>query len=289
MYNASQLVNTMLLKLKKPTLILNHHDLKNTQLYTFTPDMRAFLRLLQPIGIKFFSFTRIHNDGSVEELTTHPSYDELFIREGFHKQAFNGNIEEYHSGIFLMEDLGCQHIAQSLYESTKTKNGWVFVKTFSKYVEIFFFAHDYYALFSKKSFENDQIIKLEEFIVEFREKAFKMLKKSWYLNRLTYDTSCAEMAILDNTTAQNNYYTKLGSYHIFDILLHDKLNEMAYKYALTEQEYLCLSSILSGLSVHEISVLRGCSKRTVETHFNSIRYKTNTKTLLELTTTLNRL
>jgi DNA-binding CsgD family transcriptional regulator len=271
----------------KTILVTQPTDLKKTMLYDTTADMRHIMSDLHRLDVTFFSLTRIHRDASVEEFTTHPEYDELFIELGLHERAFNGNVDDYISGFLMMDDLGCPELVDMFYQVTHTKNGCILTKKFQDYVETYYFAQCQNSRKVDLSYDVNIIVKLEQYINTFRDKTYALMKKSRKHNRMTYDVSCHEttqLKMLDHNGRDNLALLSIETLH--QHLIQDKLSELSLRLEFSKQEYLCAKHLLTGLTVQEIADAKTCSKRTIEMHLNAVRHKTNVSSLLEFATKL---
>lgn len=120
-------------------------------------------KITQPIknhlGINFFGYHRIDNDGKYLTLTDHPEWAEYYLdNELFHNDPFLKHPSEYSKGISFFGDVGKKSFKDTLScaweKITKSNDGIVLIEKNNNDVKFFIFAADHQDKDFKKLYLN---------------------------------------------------------------------------------------------------------------------------------------
>lgn len=221
-------------------------------------DVQQLMAPLSVHGLCCFAYQKVYHDRSVAMLTSLPGFSEDFRRYQFYRNAFFGRAEDYSEGWFPLSHANCQDALALGKERYQMGTGFVKFKKYDDSVESFYFGFstseiDALQFFVKKSHL------LDMFNHYFMRSATEVLAAA-NNHRLIYPDNIIDTSFFENDeeTAQGNFYN----------------------ISLREKE--CLSYLKEGLSAKQIANSMNVSYRTIEKHFENIRYKTACHTQKEL-------
>ena len=210
-------------------------------------------------GLSYFDYTRIFPDGSVATLVT----DRNWFYHYFEKN-YSATINKATSGIYLWDQLMCKAAREAFTRNFQHGKTLSIFKEQPGYIEITEFAAAPQNENALDLFFNHQDV-LNQFILYFKEKAsdliIKVAKDKFFVP-----------SSMQTLPLERPNYTELK-----ENFLPDKISVFCGKKEiwLTLREYQCLCHLSCGRSMKEIGNVLGISPRTVETHLDHIRDKTN--------------
>jgi len=226
---------------------------------------------LLPLGITDFIFIRIFPDGSKADLCTNRAWAKWhfdYYYQGKYEQELIRKNEIITDGIELSkfsEDV----IWSNAKENFGIGNSLLIKKSHPTFSEIFIFCSD---RFTDKinAFYLENLDSLLKFCFYFKEKAEKLIVS-------------AENVLMP---VANHYKNIFRDKHIIvdkkpnlDLMIDKYFIEDTY---ITERERVCLHWISKGKSAEETGIILGISRRTVESHINSVKSKFGIVKICEL-------
>lgn len=234
---------------------------------------------LSSIGITYFNYIKIYNDGSRELLTNNAPWIDHFYAYSLYKTAGVVDIEYLlPKGYFLWSELKTDDLAYSQgRESFNIDNGISFVAKTKSYTTLYIFA----------STRNNEVINnfyvrnidlFKRFILYFNDKGYSLLKKASenriYLPEQQYINN--KMNRIDlGLKMRQEFFNKTNIERFFI------LNQEGNLY-LTKREAECIAYMIDGATAKQTAKFLGISFRTVESHFHQVKAKLQCATKDEL-------
>lgn len=255
---------------------MNGLDLKNHFSLTSSIDVEQICQdPLSSIGITYFNYIKIYNDGSRELLTNNAPWIDHFYKNSLYKSAGVVDIEYLlPKGYFLWSELKINDPAYFQgRESFNIDNGISFVAKNKETTTLYIFAstrnnhtiNNFYA-------RNIDLFK--RFILYFNDKGQKLLKKSCK-NKIYLP----EKQIISNRKLNRIDISKKKRQDFFDKTTIERffiLNKKDDLY-LTKREAECVAYMINGSTAKQTAKILEISFRTVESHFNHAKEKLQCK------------
>ena len=232
------------------------------------------------LGISFFNYLRTYNDYSYtfllndhREFATHyfdliKAHDSIFV-ESLRNTAPNGPPE------YFLWPARSPTPVMSLIDHHNIANGLTISYRKEHYCESFSFG------FTKQSddkvkFFFDNLTLLKRFCKYFKYQARDIINKSKSIQQASY-----------TETFDFSYHGNKNSKMLSALELPENYDESDIS-ILSKREEHCLKFITMGYSAKQIATELGISPRTVETHINSIKFKTGCKYKSDIIKLYNR-
>lgn len=260
------------------------HTYNDLPLVKYADDMKYMLSKLKYIGINYFAYSVMHKDGTREVLSANPSFAELFIQEKFYKIAFCGDINNFHDGYYLFKDLTCPTVFSAMQEHCHISGGVIITKCYADTVDLFYFGHDFNVVCDNNFYIKNVLI-FETFINEFYEELYCILIKS-RKKRILYTDGFGDTSNLTKLPDSADFSNPNKGY--CELLFQQKLKEIALKYKLTLSEFRAMKLLANGMSSKEAAQEMNVSYRTIEKHYDVIKKKTNSRSLLHFLSLLSK-
>lgn len=235
---------------------------------------------LTSIGINYFNYIKIYNDGSRELLTNNAPWIDHFYKNSLYKTAGIVDIEYLlPKGYFLWSELNSNDPAYSQgRESFNIDNGISFVIKNKKSTTLYIFAstRDNERI---NNFYVRNIDLLKRFILYFNDKGSALLKQASenkiYLPEKQSINNKKLNRINISEKKRREFFEKTNIERFF-ILNQDKT------LYLTKREADCIAYMLDGATAKQTAKALGISYRTVESHFYQVKEKLFCSTKEEL-------
>jgi DNA-binding CsgD family transcriptional regulator len=252
----------------------NHFSLSSSQ------DVSTICSILNTIGITYFNYIKIYNDGSRELLTNNSSWIEYFYENSLYKSAATIDIEYLlPKGYFLWSELKIDDVIYSQgREFFNIDNGVSFVSKQRESTTLYIFAstRDTHSI---NSFYVRNIDLLKRFILYFQDKASHLIRQAEknriYLpeKQIVKDKELKKIILSDKIRQKFFEDTTIDRFFIPDC------ENDVY---LTKREAECASHMLDGATAKQIGKLLDISHRTVESHLNQVKEKLRCSTKEQL-------
>lgn len=250
-------------------------DIEHTTFVTEADSIRQICEPLKLIGIDDFFYMRVYNDETIIDFATHIDWGVHFfdkLQDNFYSKAEVNSHFHSSNQTTLWQDYPDNLIWKEGRDYFKVGNGLTIIRRSENYNESFSF-------FSKKT--NNQTAEtyightelLEKFIDYFKQKAQPLILKAEQ-NKLSIPR-------FYKTNAEEPRGTFIESIQKFLEKIDIKKNIKKFS-ELTQRECECLYWTAQGKTAEEVGMIINSSKRTVETHLNSVKEKTDTNKLTAL-------
>ncbi|MDF2868078.1 MAG: hypothetical protein K0S11_1548, partial [Gammaproteobacteria bacterium] len=264
----SRLCSVLLKKFKVETLDIS--NLKQSVALTTGNDIAQICQCINDaFGITYFSYVKAYEDGTHFCIANTPSWLELFYSKLLDKTcAFARGSNLYGSGNVLWTTLNQQHIYGPAKEYFNIDNGITLIRQTKE-------ACDFYCFGSKP--DNHTIINfylnnldiLQHFILYFREKGKSIIEKAELDRQI--------LPVFQRNLPKQLDYTfevapQIRAKFLADLSLEQYILANVY---LTKRETQCLWLLSKGQTAKDIGKRLGISNRTVETHLQHLKTKTN--------------
>lgn len=246
--------------------------------------------LFKELNLKSFQYSRIYQDGSRSELSTHREYlKESFLQKKITNKVYSPNLLPTNQRYLFIT----QWVESMPYEFNKKftrrlkaqqqhkfGNGFVIVNHQENFHECF---HFYSPLDNKLSFHNycQNLHLLEHFIFYFKDKGQDIIQRSVSQKLVPpwmKDTNSPLLKIYNENEIVLN---KMNVERYF-------IDKGDFNTHLTKREFRCASLLIKGYDFKSIANKLNISSRTVETHINNIKLKLNCHSRMQLVELLNK-
>ncbi|HSW68979.1 MAG TPA: LuxR C-terminal-related transcriptional regulator [Gammaproteobacteria bacterium] len=248
-------------------------ELKNHFSLSSSSDVQVICKILETIGITYFNYIKIYNDGSRELLTNNASWIEHFYKNSLYKSVGTIDIEYLlPKGYFLWSELKTDDLIYTHgREFFNIDNGVSFVSKQKNSTTLYIFAstRDNYLI---NNFYVRNIDLLKRFILFFQDKAAYLMtaaeKNKIYL---------PEKQIIKNRECKNIILSEMIRQKFFEETTIERffIPNCETNVYLTKREAECAAYMLDGATAKQIGKLLSISYRTVESHLNQIKEKMN--------------
>lgn len=232
-------------------------------------NMKSFCKPLEDLGICYFQYVKRSKDKHYLHLSNSPEWLNYFFKQKYYLTSFFDDPEkEYISGNYLWQGLPNQQtMYQDLRDKFKIDCGITCIQKHEDCDEFFYFGankNQYEIL----NFYLNHFYLLQRFILYFKDNFMDIAET--HLNKriifparkdnfLTTTLKEINKPLFYEQTDFNRYY----------------LSGLISNIYLTRREVECLKWYIEGKTAPEIAIILSMSSRTVETHLNRIRSKTN--------------
>lgn len=256
-------------------------DLKTHFSLTSSDDVEQICHTpLSSIGVSYFNYIKIYNDGSRELLTNNAPWIDHFYTNSLYKTVGVVDIEYLlPKGYFLWSELKNDDPAYSQGRETfNIDNGLSFVIKNDDATILYIFA-------SKRdnvtinNFYVRNIDLFKRFILYFNDKGSHLLKKA-SKNKI----SLPEKQIITNRKVNKIDISEKKRQEFFKTTGIERffiLNKSENPY-LTKREAECVAYMVDGVTAKQTAKILGISFRTVESHFRQAKEKLQCSTKKEL-------
>ncbi len=255
---------------------MNGLDLKNHFSLISSIDVEQICHdPLNSIGITYFNYIKIYNNGSRELLTNNATWIDHFYKNSLYKTAGIIDIEYLlPKGYFLWSELKADDPAYSQgRESFNIDNGISFVVKTKETTTLYIFA----STRNNEKINNFYVRNIDlfkRFILYFNDKGHDLLKKAKqnkiFLPEKQIITNRKLNRIDLNLNKREEFFNKTNIERFFILNQEESLY-------LTKREAECVYYILNGSTAKQAAKMLGISFRTVESHFNHVREKLKCK------------
>jgi LuxR family transcriptional regulator len=249
---------------------------KNDIMLSSAKDVETICTPLHNLGITYFSYVRIYNDGSRFDINNNADFSEAYYYKSncYQLYAPEMNPRAFKNG-FLFASPNFVDQCENLREishSFSAANIIVFIKKQSNYCDLWHFgsppnAHDMINTY----LSNLDVLKLFRFY--FEDKGAPLIKQ-FEANRLVTNkepilTTSNNLTLSSNKTLANNKY--LNTLRIDRYQLGEDYN---YQH-LTKREVECIKWCIKGKTAKETALILNITKRTVNAHLENAKQKLN--------------
>lgn len=235
---------------------------------------------LSDLGISYFNYIKIYNDGSRELLTNNADWIDFFYQNGLYKTAAVVNIEHLlPKGYFLWSELESGDPAYTYgRDFYNIDNGISFVEKTKEATILYIFAstRSNYAI---NNFYLRNIDLFRRFILYFNDKADKLIKKAHNNKIVLPDKQIIKHSHADKDIlgyGERNSFIKSTLIKKFTIINKGEMIQ------LSRREAECAAFMVSGYTSKEIARVLGVSFRTIEKFHLKVKEKIAYKTKQEL-------
>jgi len=235
---------------------------------------------LSSIGVTYFNYIKIYNDGSRELLTNNAPWIDHFYKNSLYKTAGVVDVEYLlPKGYFLWSELKTDDPAYSQgRESFNIDNGISFVAKTREATTLYIFASEK----NNETINNFYVRNIDlfkRFILYFNDKGYSLLEKA-SKNKI----HLPEQQIIINRKLNRIDLSEKNRQDFFrktNIERFFILNQENNLY-LTKREAECISHMIGGATAKQTAKILGISFRTVESHFHQAKEKLQCSTRDEL-------
>lgn len=274
------------------SIALHQVNFKLHPITLFADEMRHLIDPLNDIAkINHFSYEKITSNNGQKEivfLTTHPAFTQhIFMPNKLYELAYCGDVERYKDGFYLWSFFEDDLVYKKTFENLGMKNGITIVKKEKDFCEFYFFASSEKSPLINYFFLNNKEL-FESFTYYFKEKGKYMLQLA-EKHKIIMPASSDDKTVLHaqkyldtiaNKTA--NMKQELFADFKIDTLIKKCFGTRLERTQLTHREYQCVSYLIHGHNAKQIARKLDVSTRTIEKHFEHLKEKTKTHSVLEL-------
>lgn len=229
--------------------------------YTKSHDIYEICKpLFNKFGINFFSYVRLYGDGSALVLIS----DGEWHRCAFKNKYVTTGPMLGRSGIQLWDNYSSTKVKEVLNEVNLNNGIMIYNKKNEEYVEFFELASSIKGASVVEFYFNNMDL-LEKFLIYFKNKADKLIKEA-DKNRIIVPSE-----MLFSTVEEVTYEDFLYSINTKKIKFEVNTQNIIF----SRREYDCLVLAAKGKTMKEIGGILNISHRTVNTHLDSAKEKTN--------------
>lgn len=244
-------------------------ELKNYNV-SMLDDLNSLSQPINNYGIKFLTFRRVYDDGRL----IHFANDKDWLLYSFDHQLWQStsslkrisklNADEQFAHVWLPN----AHLTDHVYDAMKRHNLWNGLTLYDKredYVDLWAFATDQSNTEVMNLYVNELTV-IKRFILYLHDKANSL----FFPKDVDLSIKVSSEAEVKSAFMSENKNFVLDSFGINKFYF-----DAERKNYLTKKEFFCLHLISKGLSFKEIARILNISPRTVESHINSIKLKTD--------------
>lgn len=248
-------------------------------------DISQICQPLTEFGITFFHYVRSFKDNSRINISNKPKWIEHFYNKKFYMTgSLAGKNELYDSSYFLWSTLKYQDIYTDAREYFDIDYGITIIKKLPDSTEFVHFGANH-GNGQVVNFYISNIDFLNRFILYFKDQAKALIDRALRNKIRPSSFNCTVnpedlkiisqglLKIVPQKQQDFLHATKIKHYH---------LSSHYGPVEITAREVDCLIGLLEGKTAPEIASRLGRSKRTVETHLNSVKQKLDCNTKSEL-------
>ncbi len=270
---------------------LTENNFEQQYFFNLGNDVKQLISPLSKIGITFFSHTRVWQDQSISALSTHPSYNFIFMKERFYESVFVGSPNIYQSGIVFYDDLyhvskdisTLQDVKISCIEHTSFKPDIMFINKLDNYVDLYWLGTSR-GLKNTHSLYLNNINYIKKYLTQLHQDHTKLFRKT-YDHHLIYPTESKELTSLSLPSWHEETCLRLSDCNNINSTI---ASQLIYKYKFTKKEASVAVYLIQGYTLKEISYVLNISSRTTEKHIMKLKQKTSSRSLIKLIYCLNQ-
>lgn len=233
-------------------------------------EVSAFCQPLQQVGIDFFLYVRRCHDGHYLHLTNHPEWLAAFLLQKLYSQCFfHQQTHQYGSGNYLWQRSTSQKaIEEELCQQFAIKNILTRIEPNNDCQEFFCFGSKANSADVMDIYINHFDL-LERFILCFKDNYYAEINNTLSMRVIVPAPHC------QNHCLQKYPEQPLKKYYSLSKLERYYIGTQDANVYLTRREIEVIEWYMQGKKIPEISIILAISPRTVETHLNKIKQKTN--------------
>ncbi|WP_119343065.1 helix-turn-helix transcriptional regulator [Facilibium subflavum] len=258
--------------MKQDVIKLDESFYKNTLTFTTTAQMQAFLALLKPLGVNYFTFDANYFDGAHIRLTTHPDWIAHYYKQRlFDLAIFEHNLDHFLDGYLLWQWLNPFPIYTEA-RSFNIDNGLTIIRKGQHRINYYHFGFEKHIQLSDSSLVS-RIEALDKFIYHFHYKARHLIQRA--------ETG---KILLKPENHDNRRFTE----NFDKIKQLNQNNRLFYGKSATENCYITkaelnVAYLLScGYSMKQVAHKLSLSQRTIEVHIRNMKHRLKCNNLFEL-------
>lgn len=254
---------------------------KHTML-TCAPAMQEIVKALHRCcGLNYFNYVKNFNDDSRICLTTNAEWADRFCNNKLYLVApFERDKEKYESNEYIYWPTMQDHVIYQEALQCKVSHAVTIVKKGKEFDEFYHFGSNVFDYTTYDNVVNNRDI-LNYFILYFKDKAEKLIKKSQILTFPEYTKTTAHKEIIKNMPSPNEINQPDDIFNILKFKKYYLGAEFGDAY-LTQKEINILRWVIIGKSASEIAILLNANFRTIQQHIENIKIKTNCTKTAEL-------
>ncbi len=270
----SSLKNSRKIKLETISLTSDSNDMSSHKLEEYLNmvseiNMKSFCKPLEDLGVCYFQYVRRSKEKHYLHLSNFPEWLNHFFEQKYYLISFFDDPEkEYTSGNYLWQGLPNQQtLYQDLRDNFKIDYGITCIQKHEDCDEFFYFGADKNQ-YEMPNFYLNHFYLLERFILYFKDN-FMDITEAHLNKRVIFPArrnNCITTTLKEINKSLYFERTNFKRYYLSGL--------MSNMY-LTRREVECLKWHIEGKTGPEIATILRMSSRTVETHLNRIRSKTN--------------
>lgn len=243
-------------------------SLQGSMTLTAANKITRICKPLKSIGVDFFRYMKLFNDGSRIILTNQPSVMQYYYEEGNYETTWHDNsnpASAYQSrcNIWAIKSLANsidqKQLEQNLRKFFNLTQGVAYIFKQVDSLELFDFSDSDFHVYDI----NPDIYR--RFMFYFKEQAYKIIRDAHYEKIRVPITKSSSNCKTPNEE-QLIKSMPIKKYHLN--------GNLEGKY-LTCREVNCINWCVKGKSAEEIAILLGTSKKTIERHMENIKQKLN--------------
>ncbi len=239
-------------------------------------DVDAICAPLRQIGITYFGYVRIYNDGSRFDINNNAGFsDAYYYKSDCHQHYIpENNPRDFEDG-FLFASSGFIDQVEMLHEIShrfSTGNLMVLIQKNRDYCDLWHFGASP-SIHGMINFYLNNLDILKSFCFYFKDRGANLIKK-FEANRMMM---AKDQVILPNDNKALPFDTSQARNEYLDAVKIDRyhLGENYNHHYLTKREVECLKWFIKGKTADETSDILNISKRTVNAHLENAKQKLN--------------
>jgi LuxR family quorum-sensing system transcriptional regulator SolR len=236
--------------------------------------------MLKKLGLSYFNFIRNFNDDTRICLTTNSDWPKYFCEKKLYLLApFERDKNEYDGYEFIFWPLLKDSIVYREAKNFNIKHSITIVRRGKYFIDFFHFGcHPQEETIYDRILHNRDF--LSKFILQFKENAAKLIKKSDILKfpDLNSKKNATKKDLIIESSSGMLQQNSIDTSHLKKYYLGADFDDTY----LTKKEFECLKWLVRGKSIFEIANLVNTSASTVETHVENIKLKVNCTKIAEL-------
>lgn len=258
-------------------MYISKANIQNNIMLHSSSSVREFcLPLFKFLKINYFNFTRIYKTGERARLGTNALViEQYYLKDWYNFAAFERNPDLYCSGYFYWDNSDNSNLAKLksfLFDNYGMSNVFSVVRKYNDFIDVYNFAPDEGNKLPIESYMA-QINIINDFIDLFEcanAELINLACKEKFMLPLKKELLFADDGSgLQNGKAVEDFYNEI---------LYNKKKPFRFFVNgtyLTIRETECLTYTTMGMTIKEIAIKLKISPRTVETHINNIKLKSN--------------
>jgi DNA-binding CsgD family transcriptional regulator len=242
---------------------------ENSIMLTGTNDVDTLCAPLYKMGVTYFSYVRIYNDGSRFDITNNARICEYYYNTGQYKDySPEMSPDELPEGfIFVSTSLEDSSVLKTLRNEFNLDHVVAFVQRYKDYHDLWHFGSTPNNP-SIVNFYFNNLDLLKSFCFYFKDKGASLIKLYSQERFLTNSEKTKNIMQEKPLNERSNIIASLATDKYF-------LGEAYEDQYITKREVECINWFSKGKTAQEIGVILGISKRTVDSHIESAKRKLN--------------